>query len=195
MEGTIVDSGYFGKSSENIVYIKNFVDKKTIDQTYEFCKKINNFCKMQDNEVWDNRVYNPGDFQKDNPSLYKKIKFIYANKLKNEIEKKFGFLLEEKDPSIVIWRPGDFQPPHADKEQPDGSPNQFPFYDLSSLIYINDDYEGGEIFFPQHDLEIRPSAGDAVFFPGDRNYLHGVNEIKSGIRFTIPIFWTAKEKL
>jgi len=195
MEGTIIESGNFGQSSDNIVHIKNFVDKVTISKLYEFSKNIKNFTQMQGNETWDNRVYGPESFQNDSNQLYTKVNDVYAKRLKKEIEKVLGFLLEDRNPSIVIWRPGDFQPPHADKEQPDGSPNPFPFYDLSSLIYINDDYKGGEIYFPQHDIEIKPSAGDAVFFPGDRFYLHGVKELKEGLRFTIPIFWTAKEKL
>jgi hypothetical protein len=195
MSQTIINSGYFGQSSDNIVHVKNFVDKVTISKLYEFSKNIKNFTQMQGNETWDNRVYGPESFQNDSNQLYTKVNDVYAKRLKKEIEKVFGFLLEDRNPSIVIWRPGDFQPPHADKEQPDGSPNPFPFYDLSSLIYINDDYKGGEIYFPQHDIEIKPSAGDAVFFPGDRFYLHGVKELKEGLRFTIPIFWTAKEKL
>lgn len=195
MEGTIIESGYFGNSSSNIVHIKNFVDPITISKTYDFCKQIKSFTKIDEDDTWNNRVLQGEDFLASNPKLYKRINFIYLNRLKRKIEDKFKFLINEPQASIAIWRPGDYQPPHADKEQPDGSPNPFPFYDLSSLIYINNDYEGGEIFFPQHDIELKPSPGDAVFFPGDRNYLHGVNKIESGMRFTIPVFWTAKEKL
>lgn len=191
---TIVESGYFGQSKNNIVYIKNFVDPITILEIYNFCKNIKDF-KKTDDVTWSNRVMEPDDFQKVSPELFKKIKHIYLNRLKKQIEEKFNVVVKKADPSIVIWRPGDNQPPHADKEEPDGSPNRSPFYDLSSLIYINDDYDGGEIFFPQHDIEINPSAGDAVFFPGDKFYLHGVNEIKNNNRFTIPVFWTVIEKL
>jgi hypothetical protein len=87
--------------------------------------------------------------------------------------------------------------PHADKELHEGDneglPNDFPYYDIAGLFYLNDDYEGGELYFPQHDIEFKPKAGAAYFFPGDKNYLHGVKEIKSGIRYVIPFFWTILE--
>lgn len=37
--------------------------------------------------------------------------------------------------------------------------------DWSALVYLNDDYEGGEIFFGDLDLKIKPSAGSIIFFP------------------------------
>jgi hypothetical protein len=45
------------------------------------------------------------------------------------------------------------------------------WYDLASLFYFNDEYEGGELYFPvQHGIEFQPKAGAAYFFPGDRHY-------------------------
>ena len=58
-----------------------------------------------------------------------------------------------------------------------------------SLFYLNDDYEGGELYFPLQDVKFKPKKGAAYFFPGDKNYIHGVTEIKSGIRYTCPFFW------
>ena len=84
--------------------------------------------------------------------------------------------------------------PHADKELhsgPDaGKTNDFPWYDIAGLFYINDDYEGGELYFPNQGIQFKPKAGSAYFFPGDMNYIHGVTEVKSGIRYTVPFFWT-----
>jgi predicted 2-oxoglutarate/Fe(II)-dependent dioxygenase YbiX len=95
---------------------------------------------------------------------------------------------------MVKWLPGQLQMPHADKELHDGpdagTPNDFPWYDLAGLFYLNDDYEGGELYFPNQDVQFKPKAGAAYFFPGDKNYIHGVTEIKSGIRYTVPFFWT-----
>jgi len=99
--------------------------------------------------------------------------------------------------AVVRWLPGQFQEPHADKElhigEDKGKPNDFPYYDLSGLFYINNDYEGGELYFPQHGIKFKPKAGSAYFFPGDMNYIHGVTEITSGIRYVCPFFWTILE--
>jgi Uncharacterized iron-regulated protein len=86
---------------------------------------------------------------------------------------------------------------HADKELhegPDaGTPNDFPHYDIASLFYFNDDYEGGELFFPIQGIEFKPVGGSAYFFPGDKGYIHGVRPIISGGRYTSPFFWQILE--
>ena len=68
------------------------------------------------------------------------------------IENAFSLFLKPAYSSIVVWNVGDNQPPHADKEHPDGSPNGTPFYDISSLIYINDNFDGGSIYFPNQNF-------------------------------------------
>jgi hypothetical protein len=55
--------------------------------------------------------------------------------------------------------------------------------DCSSLkygvvIYLNDDYEGGEISYPDFDFIIKPTAGMMVAHPGDLS--HGVLPITKG---------------
>lgn len=110
------------------------------------------------------------------------------------MDKFFSVDADPTSPAMVRWLPGQLQMPHADKELhtgPDaGKPNDFPYYDLAGLFYINDDYEGGELYFPNQGIQFKPKAGAAYFFPGDKNYIHGVTEIKSGIRYTVPFFWT-----
>jgi len=59
----------------------------------------------------------------------------------------------------------------------------------SSLIYLNDDYEGGELYFPEYDFAIKPEVGTLICFRGDENTLHGVKKVTDGIRYTISLFW------
>jgi hypothetical protein len=75
----------------------------------------------------------------------------------------------------------------------DGRPNPFPTYDINSLIYYNDNFEGGELYYPDYDLTVKPEPGLAVAHPGDINYLHGVKPIISGERYTTPSFYTITE--
>lgn len=55
---------------------------------------------------------------------------------------------------------------------------------VNSLIYFNDDYEGGEFRFPYLDLTLKPSRGDIVFFPANYVGSHAVAPVKSGYRYT-----------
>jgi PKHD-type hydroxylase len=57
--------------------------------------------------------------------------------------------------------------------------------DLSVVYFLNDDFSGGELFFPLLDLAIAPEAGTLVCFPSDHNYVHGVRPVTSGQRYTV----------
>lgn len=57
--------------------------------------------------------------------------------------------------------------------------------DLSVVYFLNDDFTGGELVFPDLALTIRPTAGTLVCFPSDHNYVHGVNPVSTGHRYTL----------
>lgn len=46
--------------------------------------------------------------------------------------------------------------------------------DFAAIYYINDDYEGGEINFMDHNLKIKPKANSLVTFPSNSDYWHEV---------------------
>jgi hypothetical protein len=187
---SIIPSGYYGESSENIVVIDNFIEEKDILKIKEFCSTLNKF-KSIPNDNWDNRVCDNVILSEIAPEINIILK-DYQAKHKKIIENFFNVELYDNVPSVVIWREGDGQSAHADKEQLDGSPNPYPENDIASLFYLNDDYTGGEIYFPIQKIQLKMKSGSAVFFPGDRFYQHGVTNVESGKRFTCPAFWNVK---
>lgn len=54
---------------------------------------------------------------------------------------------------------------------------------LANIIYLNDDFTGGEMFFPYADIDYQPSAGDMLYFPQNYVGTHGVRPVKSGKRY------------
>lgn len=62
---------------------------------------------------------------------------------------------------------------------------------LSAVVYVNDDYTGGEIYFPDYDLAIKPEAGSILFFPSTADYLHESKPVGQGRKIMIPVFWYA----
>ena len=58
---------------------------------------------------------------------------------------------------------------------------QYGYPHLTSLVFLNDDYEGGLIEFPEHDLSIKPPAGSAIVF--NSNELHLVTDLKDKHRY------------
>lgn len=64
---------------------------------------------------------------------------------------------------------------------------------LTCTIYLNDDYEGGEIsFLNEEDAEVvtwRPNAGDVIVFPSGSPFFHGVHPVLSGNRYIVRLWW------
>ena len=50
--------------------------------------------------------------------------------------------------------------------------------DWTALIYLNDNYEGGDLVFPDYDIKIKTKAGSIIFFPTD--VMHSVEKITEG---------------
>jgi hypothetical protein len=96
---------------------------------------------------------------------------------------------------LVCWPPGVELDPHADNINPDGSPNATAHRDYSSIVYLNDDdYAGGETFFPGHGIRIKPRPGTLVLFGAGSDYVHGVTKVMSGLRYTYAGWFTFDPK-
>lgn len=58
---------------------------------------------------------------------------------------------------------------------------------VSIVVYLNDDYEGGEIWFPRFGLTHKPKAGDVVVFPSTYIYEHASQDMISGTKYSVVI--------
>lgn len=62
--------------------------------------------------------------------------------------------------------------------------------DISLLVYLNEDFEGGGLEFVHFNYTYRPRAGDLVYFPSDHRYLHQALPVTAGLRWVI-VSWSA----
>jgi predicted 2-oxoglutarate/Fe(II)-dependent dioxygenase YbiX len=206
MEKSLILPGHFGNSKDNIKIIKNFIDLEDLKTIQKFLPTINEWMDAGENQYaedgtctydasyWQNRQCSFDILARINLDIYNLID-KYIIKMQWFLEDEFQVNLTIRPPVIIRWFPGLEQKPHADKQLNDGSPNPFPTYDLNSLLYYNDDFEGGELYYPQHDLVIKPEPGLAIAHPGDINYLHGVKMVTKGERYTTPSFYTITKLL
>lgn len=58
---------------------------------------------------------------------------------------------------------------------------------ISAVIYLNDDYEGGELYFPRFGLELKPKRGDIAIFPSTFIYEHASKEMISGTKYAVVV--------
>lgn len=92
---------------------------------------------------------------------------------------KDDYFLDTRILPIKKWNVGQSMGPHCDDY--DGHSN----LEFSMVTYLNDDYEGGEINFPNHEITIKPTAGSAIMFPSKNPFLHQVLPIKNGYRYML----------
>jgi hypothetical protein len=204
---SITPSGWFGDSSDMIFELENFITEEELEFLEKAAKSLTiwdvteshvneNGTVVYDSDYWVDRVATQSTLNKNDPRISPLIIKLF-DRLKPTVEKFYNVKATSTGACIVKWSIGQFQKPHADKELhegPDaGLPNDFPNYDIASLFYLNDDYEGGELYFPLQGVQFKPKKGAAYFFPGDKNFIHGVTPVQKGLRFTCPFFWEITE--
>lgn len=79
---------------------------------------------------------------------------------------------------ILRYHPGGFYDTHIDGWS-------IPTRQISIIIFLNGDFEGGGLHFPRQKIIIKPEAGDAVFFPSNFSYPHAALPVTSGVRYSV----------
>jgi hypothetical protein len=182
-----------GTDSENIHIIENFMDEydriKLLRyfENFKDDEKHHHVIPKQNNEIWD---------------IGKK----YAKLMNDKVQELYGLSCTlDRDIDFFIQPVGGELLPHTDiidytqenfgDDNLDHTESQKNKWGglwsghASAVIYINDDYLGGELYFPQHGIEIKPKPGMFAAFPGNDNYLHGIKKSFEKNRYTISI-WT-----
>jgi len=62
--------------------------------------------------------------------------------------------------------------------------------DLSLLIYLESDFDGGELHFSRLNYHLKPKAGMLVWFPSDLRYEHAAKPVTRGTRYAI-VSWAS----
>ena len=59
---------------------------------------------------------------------------------------------------------------------------------LAALLYLGEDFEGGELCYPQLDYILKPASNTLIIHRAEEPFEHGVNPIKSGLRMHFSMF-------
>lgn len=107
---------------------------------------------------------------------------VYFNKLQavKDYSKKFniGELRYWESLNFVKYGPGQHFQEHTD--------HGFSYNCVVSMVgYVNDDYEGGEIYFRMQGVKVKPKAGDLFIFPSNYMYPHQAMPVISGNKYSI----------
>jgi hypothetical protein len=129
-------------------------------------------------------------------SLADEIKSVLFGAYRDVIFPYFGRNFRWMDcPDVLKYAPGGKYVVHADNGYWDTSARRWVRSmnrDFSVLLYTNDNYEGGTLYFQNFDVRIKPSRGMLVAFPSDHRYLHAVEPLISGLRFAVTCWSSIK---
>ena len=98
-----------------------------------------------------------------------------------------------EQPTILRYSAGGYYIHHSDSVMWDAVKKRYlkvEDRDLSLLLYINDEYEGGGLTFTRLNCSVRPRVGDVLMFPSGLEYEHRANKVTSGVRYAIAC-WSA----
>ena len=92
------------------------------------------------------------------------------------------------------WETGAYARVHSDNTDAEGKSGAFTRSRYAGFLYLNDDFEGGLLRFPDQNIEIKPQVGMLAVFDGGFNNMHEVSLIENGVRYTIGSFWDDREE-
>jgi hypothetical protein len=190
-----IDSTQLGVTTNRIVEIPNFV-------SLDIVPKMINFFENCGIEWGDIAFYGSSGkgLLTDNETMKKfDLPENFFNDLKDKyqesVEKVFNTKVKANTSHAQKWDVGGFAAPHSDNSDHEGKPNAFEINKYVGILYLNDDYEGGELYFCDKNnnmepyLSFKPNAYSYYVFPGGVENIHGVTEITKGTRYTMVSFW------
>jgi len=166
-----------------IKYIKGFMDPQEAGLVAEYAKKHSELFSNYGNNEQEFTVHTYHEIQGLDSDLLDMIQetalMVYSFVL-NNYNSKFDHFINEKT-HIAKFVEGKGMHEHFDASRPN---------DIATLIYLNNDYDGGDIYFPKYEISFKPEPGDLLCFPDNPSFVHGVKPIIRGTRFTLPRWFT-----
>jgi len=197
----------FEEVTDEILWIKDFFTKDDLnfilgvidkasqkDWEVEYMGNLKNFCleKFGRDDV-DNLVAE-GKFEITQNWVDKNLN-IKHHKEHEVFYRRLSDMVENSDPSLLLSGLATIQRMQTGVElKAHTDQHTDPSIRYATIIYINNDYVDGEIFFPKLNISLRPNTGDLLFFPGDEKHEHGVKHVGEGpIRYVLVGFIKEKD--
>ena len=110
--------------------------------------------------------------------------------------------IHDLDPKTIVeigyhtqkWEPGAYARLHSDNTDEHGNTGPFERSRYAAFVYLNEDFEGGLLKFPSHDISVEPKVGMLAVFAGGHANMHEVTMITKGVRYTLGSFWDDREE-
>lgn len=116
-------------------------------------------------------------FEVEMPIAAQKVKEVFVPCVDNYCERMEVVVNQDEGLNLLRYSPGGKYDFHSDSD--------WTLYrNVSALIYLNPtEYDGGETYFKNFDLNVKPEAPSIVLFPANYAYRHSAMPVKSGEKY------------
>ena len=150
------NKGVLGITHNRIVEIPNFIDQKTADNMIAYVESKG--------ENWGDIAFYGSlgmGLASNDPGLAEHgLSLTFFDDLRDKFKECVELVFERKvrpnTSHAQKWDVGGYASPHSDNSDFDGNPNAFEINKYVGILYLNDNYEGGELFF------VEPSDKESV---------------------------------
>jgi hypothetical protein len=189
------DAGYNTEVfHDGVLFIKDFLKEKELDAlleiiettpnedwSIEYTKNLARFCmeKFGRDDV-DNLVAE-GKFEITQGWEDKNLD-ITDKEISKTLQVRLGRLISLQDNTLELAGFGTLQRMQAGVELKSHTDQHTdPSIKYAAILYINDDYKDGTLFFKnKENSDLRPAPGTLLLFPGNEEYEHGVRFVGEG---------------
>jgi hypothetical protein len=166
-----------GESIDNILYIENVLPKEDHDAILNYAKTV----QPWNDEPWYAKTIKSHQLPQYISDILESV-FTFAYHNSKDLYDVEIDPINKDSLHLVKFVQGFFLSPHTDTSSDES-------LHIASVYYINDDYTGGEINFPKHNLKIKPKANSLIMFPGNENYTHEVLTIIDKPRYSSALWF------
>lgn len=188
--------------ADEILLIENYISQEHIDSYFDiinntkeddwfihYIKNLKDFCMIKfgrddlDNLVKEGKIEITRNWND-------KTLNVSESEVDQKATSRFHEILGDVDQSLELsgfgtiqrMQPGAELVSHTDQKTD-------PSIKYAAVLYLNDDYTDGEIFFHNKGVTLKPKPGTLLVFPGNEEFEHGVKHVGQGpIRYVLPGF-------
>lgn len=166
----------------SIIVVENFSTSEETEVTAKYSKSF-----------FDSKI-------KKDPSIYRKDLKDEALEILVRLEKRFHDIVRSEcelpvEPEFstfknyILWENGSNMEPHHDNVRKE---HHKPVL-YGCIWYVTDNFEGGELYYPEFNIDYKPVAGQLIIHPGTKEYSHGIRTVLGDPRITVASFCVKKE--
>jgi len=176
---------------DNVLVVENFISQSELsalldiinntpedDWKIEYFKNLKPFCLEKFGRDDVENLVAEGKFEITSNWEDKNLK-ISKYDVSREISQRLASIVSSADKSLELADLETFQRMQGGVElKAHTDQDTDPSIRYATIAYLNENYQGGEIFFTSKNLKLKPKPGSLLIFPGTEEFNHGVNPVE-----------------